>query len=217
MRNHIIAAIAVLTVGATQASALSADLAGDFSITNSNPNGAWTYGYTTSLGSTFNVHADINSNSTHQQWYSAGTSGDNTPSIFKNISSSSINGLDAGKVAMHSGPGGQYEVARYTASESGLVSIQGFFGVGDSGNVSTYVYVDGVAFVSNDATYDQVDFSFVTNLNAGSTVDFILGTGLGGYSFDTTPIDATIESVPEPTTMAIFGVAGLLAARRRRS
>ncbi len=217
MRFHLIAAVAALTLMATQSFALSANFSDDFSITNSNPNGAWTYGYTTSLGGSFTAYTDTAATSTHQVWYMPGLSGDNTPSVFKNISGSGINGVPGGSTALHSGPGGQLSVARYTSSENTDVTIDGFFGAGDIGNVGVYIFVNGVQEFGVESTTSEELFSLSASLLVGSTIDFVVGNGFSGYSFDSTPLTATIETVPEPATMVALGLAGAALVRRRRA
>lgn len=217
MRSPLIAAVAALVLGATQAHALSADFASDFSITNSNPNGAWTYGYTTSLGGTLNNFTTTLASSGQEIWYMPGLSGDATPSVFKNVSGGTVNWVPSGAAGLHSGPGGQLAVARYTSSEAGEVTISGEFGSGDIGGVGIFILVDNVqAFGITNASATEA-FDFDVTLGVGSTVDFVVSNGDGSYAFDSTPLSATIETVPEPATMLALGLGAVALVRKRRS
>lgn len=215
MKLITVAAMAALTLAGSQALALSADFAADFGQTTTNPNGAWTYGYTTVLGGDLNVFTTLDSTPERDLWYTPGV-GDTTPSVFKNKTTVANGGLLGGEVGMHGGPGGQLAVARYTSSESTEVDISGVFGVGNSGHVGTYVLVDGVEKFGVASTGASQAFSFTTMLNVGSTVDFIVTLGDGTYNSDTTPLAATIETVPEPGSMALL-LGGLAALRARRA
>lgn len=89
----------------------------DFSITNGNPNGAWTYGWQTGLGGAFTAYADSLDNGSHTLWYTTGMSGDNTPSAFLNHSGGTINGVLDGEAGLHGGYYGEMSVARFDGRE----------------------------------------------------------------------------------------------------
>jgi hypothetical protein len=204
----------------TQAIGFVADYNADFSLANGNPNGNWTYGYTTTLGGSLNVFTNAASvpvnSGTLDLWYTPGLSTDFTPSSFKNNSGGTLNGVLDGEAALHSGPAGQYAVARFVMPESTLVDVSGMFKSGDIGAVSVYIYVAGVQVFGNDSTTIDEVFGLSFNAVQGQTIDFIVGTGLNsGYEFDSTPLVARIESVPEPMSLGLAGLAGLLLARRR--
>jgi hypothetical protein len=217
MRFPLIAAVAALVLGATQAQALSADFANDFSVTNSNPNGAWTYGYTTSLGGTFNAYTDTISNPVVDIWYTPGLSGDSTPSAFKNTSGGSVNGILPGEAGLHSGPGGQLSVARLTSTEVTDVTISGAFGQGDIGGVGVYILLDGVEIFGVSNTYQTEMFDLTASLGVGSTLDFVVSNGDGSYAYDSTQLSASVESVPEPASMVALSVGAIALVRRRRA
>ncbi|GIK33427.1 MAG: PEP-CTERM sorting domain-containing protein [Armatimonadetes bacterium] len=191
----------------------------DFSITNGNPNGAWTYGWQTGLGSAFTAYADSLDNGSHTLWYTTGMSGDNTPSAFLNHSGGTINGVLDGEAGLHGGYYGEMSVARLTVENGGTASVSGVFGAGDSGAVDVHVVHNGSSLLSTYGTYAAQAFDFDFAVSAGDTIDFVVGT-YDGYHYDSTPLDATIEVVPEPVSLSLYGlglgVATLLRRRRVR-
>ena len=70
------------------------DAANDFSVA-SNPNGVWSYGYQASLGSNFQLYdavvTDPNGATGIVQWYSPPLSGNYTPTVGYNTTSSFVN------------------------------------------------------------------------------------------------------------------------------
>src|ERR1044072_3391075 len=210
----------VLLVGAACLSGLATaqtyDFTSAFSVTNGNPNGDWSYGYRTSLAGSLNLYTSTVNVSTHQLWYTAGLSGDDALSVFKNVSGAVINGVQPGEAGLHSGPGGQYSVARFTAPVANVFTITGKFGAGDIGTVDVYVQKNGATIFSGSGVIDQ-SFNLTESISVGDTIEFVVGPA-GGYEFDSTPLQATISSVPEPGTIAVIGVgAAALVRRRRRS
>ena len=215
MRNHHLAVIAILTLGVSQANALTASYQTDFDIASGNPDGLWTYGYTTTLGGTLNLHTTTISNSQTHLWYTPGLSGDATPSNFRNVGGP-VNNIQTNEAGMHTGPGGQMAVARLTSNENTAVTIVGKFGQGDIGGVGSYILHNGVQIFGVTNSGVDENFSLAANLAVGDTLDFVITTGDGSYAFDSTPLYATVQSVPEPTTLALGGLMLAALARRRR-
>ena len=204
---------------ACAASAAIYDLASDFSITDGNPNGVWTYGWaqTDFTGFTLYTNSGINSVSS-PQWY--GWGGDWTPCIWKNISAGAAYGVPTGWTSLHPGDGTQPSIARWTAptGTDGNVSINGSFLAGDGGSMIVSVLKNNAVIWTNR---DSGDFSLSEYLVAGDTIDFAVS---GGYAYGNTPISATITTptttaVPEPTSIVLFGipmlVVGISKIRRR--
>lgn len=216
--NHFFGAIAFggLMLASCFARAEFADIASDFSITNGNPNGNWTYGYRNALTDPTNLYtATIADPSGIHIWYQPGLSGDATPSVFKNTSGvTNVNGIPAGSFGMHSGPSGQYSVAQYTVQDGGMLRIAGEWGIGDIGLTDIFIQLNGVTLWSRLSSPVAEAFDFNVSTTSGDLVQFVLGPA-GAYQFDSTPLAATIETVPEPATMSLAG-AGLAALSLRR-
>lgn len=206
--------VAVGLAGALQAQTY--DFASSFSITNGNPNGVWTYGYTTTLGGAFNAFTttmDFGNGIT--TWYTPGLSGDYTPGIYSNQSGQSHNNVANGEVALHSGPSGEYGVARFTSPTGNLFSITGSFGAGDHGTVDLFILKNGATLYSVSGATATESFNLNEALVAGDTLDFVVGYA-GAYQFDSTPLSATISAVPEPASMAALSLGALALLRKRK-
>src|SRR5260370_18713467 len=103
------------TSAAAQATAWAA--AGDFSAA-SNPNGAWSYGWSASRGSTFNLDTVATTVSGLNVWNYSSTQAE--PDVFYNgtnntINPSTTNPIPAGTLALHPGPSGQNAIVRWKA------------------------------------------------------------------------------------------------------
>ena len=188
------------------------NLTSDFS-TAVNPNGAWSYGYETSLNGSFALYDTILNWAGGASWYSSTHhSSDTTPSIW--IATASQNGVAAGETAFHPGYDGSFSVVRWTAPMSGQFHVTGTFGAGDSGAMSYYTAFNGSSVDQQANDPNSYNFDFTENVGAGSTIDFIVGVNTGsGYAYGSTPISASIASVgttplPSSWTMMLAGLAG---------
>jgi len=103
------------------------DVAKDFSIT-SNPNGVWSYGYETSLGSSLQLYdepmTEVFGAPGLQAWLSSQVQASLAPNVFYNSTASDITyggsaRLAAHSVSFHPGPDGEYSVIRWTAPTAG--------------------------------------------------------------------------------------------------
>jgi hypothetical protein len=207
-----------LVVVALPQAALAYDAAADFS-TSSNPNGVWSYGWSTTLGSAFNLDT---SNTTAAYgltglggWLS-NQSAEGVPYILRNstvnpITVAAFTTYQPGQLALNMNVS-QYAVLRWTAPSAGQFSLAATFSglslVGDSADVhiqlNSVSIFDSTVFGSPSPT----SFSATLTLASGDHIDFAVGFGSDGNDHeDTTGLAATIVAVPEPSTLGLVGAA----------
>lgn len=188
----------------------------DISITQGNPNGVWTYGYSedpdlADFGASFATMAHSFDNTFGIGWSAVPGDG---PSIAINTSGTIQFDVPPGMLTQHPGPALQAAILRFTAPESAGADIVGEYFAGDDGAILLAILVNGAAIWT--AT-DAGTFDLDATLQAGDTVDFAV---YGGYLFGNTPLALTITTAPIPEPARFAGLAGLaalvLATTRRR-
>jgi hypothetical protein len=157
----------------------------DFTITQGNPNGVWSYGWMPTDFSSFNLY--VNHAPEYPQWYGWGS--DWTPTIWKNLGSPAY-GVPTGWLSLHPGPGTEPCVLRWTAPVSGSVRVTGRFLPGDGGQMQVAVRRNGQPWW---AATDAGEFDLTTDILAGGAIDFAV---FGGYYSGNTPLQVTITRVP---------------------
>ncbi len=178
----------------------SGDIASSFS-TLSNPNGAWTYGYTTTLGSAFTAHVNQGVYGGLDEWHTNAVGAQ--PWVAHNGTGAVINvstiSVELGALSLHPGGAGQLSVVRYTASAAGFYKVAGSFFSQDIFGTPKDVHVlrNGVAVfdgaVNGYGPASAVPYDVVVQLVAGDTVDFAVGIGTDFNSaFDSTGLAGTI-------------------------
>jgi hypothetical protein len=210
------------------AQAASWDLASDFVTASNTTYGPWTFGWEAPNGlngTLTNFDAQLDTGGAIKYWwYDSGS----LAGIGKNVGTQSAYGIAPGEVALHPGQNDSFSVARWTAPVSGAFDVNGAFGTGDLGWVSYYISVNGKTSIESLSNPGSLTFSFNRQLNAGDTIDFIVGVPRSptntspwqGYSYGNTPLAATITAaVPEPETyammMAGLGLLGFMAKRKK--
>lgn len=203
------------------------DAADDYSAT-SNPNGAWSYGYSTAANpgvfvtydTTQYLVAGVN------VWDSSALS--DNPTVSKNMTNAAVGYSTVTwqpyQLALHPGRLGEYSIIRFTAPMSCNYDLEGSFSGIDVVGATTAVsvFLNGSAWFSDELNYNgngnTASFLGTVTMNAGDTLDFRVGDGNNGPLFDTTALEAVVVCIPEPSS-ALLGTAavGLLALRRRRS
>jgi hypothetical protein len=188
------------------------DVAVDFSAV-SNPNGPWSYGYSTNLGSPLTLYTNMLNESGLNLWLYNIASTD--PNVHQNPTSNAISITSAqippGGFGLHPGPDGEYSVARLTVPQSGLYRVTGtFFGEDNGGGapgVSTttdvHVLTNGVSVTDGEVTGfgpgTGPSFDILLQLNLGDYLDFAVGYGTdGNYGNDSTGLSAQIIGLTPP-------------------
>ncbi len=178
------------------------DAAGDFSLTG-NPNGAWSYGWSATLGGAFTKDVSTRSNNPGpglQSW--DGPIDGFFPVISKNTTNATVQigstTWQPLEMVNHPGPGGEYSMVRWTAPAAGVVNVVAAFAGRDSATTDVHI-------LRNNNVAEQVFNGYVNGpgsaqsfvgtltVQAGDTLDFVVGAGGNGYVSDSTAVAATIS------------------------
>jgi hypothetical protein len=210
-----IVVLAFLSAGYA-AQATTFDVAADFSATN-NPNGVWSYGWSSTLTSAFNlypnngkvdeiINIDIWADFGHFSSYYP------TPQVAHNGTGSINNDhwtitWQAGQFSLHPGDGGEYSHARWTAPDAGTIDIASMFtGIDHYFGTTTDVHVlhNGISLFDGlvNGFGNTSSFSTTVTVGKGDIIDFAVGYGINqSHTCDTTALSATISFIPEPSGM----------------
>lgn len=178
----------------------------DFSITK-NPNGPWSYGYSSSATATdFKLYADAKKTlppHPRLEGWCGNAGSDGTPFVWHNKSLGTIrywtSVFPPECLSLHPGPQGQRSIVRFTAPSRAWYIVQGNFSALDKATTDPHVLVNGKELPGIgpvDHTHKRQEFEFVEQLEKGDTVDFAVGSGEGGYANDSTGLEVTIRSSP---------------------
>ena len=182
----------------------------DFS-SASNPNGAYTYGYETSLGGALTAFtSNLPVNTQPQAW--------TTPELDQYLGVYDTNT----SILQHPGPSGQYSIVRITLATAGNYLVSGAFSNGDIASTDVHILANSSSLFDGAVNgASGYAFSFTHYFASGSTLDFAVGNGGNGYNGDSTLLGATVTSVPEPASWALlitgFVMVGATARRRHRN
>ena len=182
------------------------DAVKDFSII-SNPNGVWSYGWQSSLGSPLNLYAvtDTTTFSGMSAWLKFGTYFANPPYVAHNDTSDVICFIGVcippNYLHLHPGPNNEVTVVRWTAPSSGVFCVQGAVaGLDNKPTTTSFYEVRNSRKILFSATIDSYRspllFHHVLTVSAGYTVDFAVDFGQdGNYFNDSTGIQFEVTKV----------------------
>ncbi len=212
---------------ATTSRAAIYDVHNDFSITNGNPNGFWTYGYSTTLTSPLILYPNADTDSSgNQRWYDANHISLGTPVDENNPTNNQQGLLPPNTTAFHPGEVGEFSHFVFTSPSTGLFSVSALFSPFDMGGTDVHILENGISIFSGEVTTGNPQpFNMDLFLTLGSTLDFAVGRGTDGtFYYDTTGIAATITSldgvngVPDAGMSASLlglGLSGIVLLRRK--
>jgi uncharacterized repeat protein (TIGR01451 family) len=191
-------------------------------INQSNPNGVWSYGYSSSFTAPITLYTQTVQNGVNgpnaQYWLSPSVNTGTSPAAeFNNgpaFDDGNVNFL-ANQFILVAGIGGQYSDLVFTAPADGTYSVVGSFR-GDQYGVGTVVGIvaNGTVLFNSSVTAvgQVVPFNAVVGLKAGTTVVFSVGPGGGtqntGLSVTITgsagtgpqPLQITSTTLPSATS-----------------
>lgn len=197
----------------------------------SNPNGAWSYGTTATLGGAFVPLAthqdDWSGDGGSFQGYAPGTL--SVPAVVVNTAATSKSpccgfSIESQTLFMHPGGSNEFDVVRWTAPDDGSIRFAGDFLQRGGKAAVLDIRLNNVSILSGLGTlaFDQAVSLAVLS---GATLDFIVGPDLVGDPGDpsnsrSTQFDATVlfTPIPEPCgcTIAGLGVLSVVVLHRRR-
>ena len=228
------AAISVLFVAISlQAAAVTVpwDAARDFS-TSSNPNGPWSYGFSSNPGTGFAPATSCSVIIPEFVGWCAFQPGavNGEPWVVKNTSGTTQQGgsmrLVPGQLGMHPGPAAEVAKIRWTAPKRGYYQFDGSFEsrslAGAGATVDVHILLNGFPLLQENISGgfgpgSGPEFSIRWGMQAGDHVDFTVGAGGNGYNSDPTALDVAIQGVPGPSTGLLLVTAlTMMAAARTR-
>jgi len=219
LKRFHLALIAAIPFAAATAHANSWNVAGDFSA-DSNPNGAWTYGYYLLNGAlgldlppdpvTFISLTSSSAGSNYNSWF--------TPPEISVLNITSIKDQNFIILVAGFAPLTAFyaPVVRWTAPESGSYSIRADFKYSGLGAATTSISQAGLRI--NDTTLahayiggpdGNLHIDEFLNLNSGQTLNFFIAKGQHSIG-----LNSTISAIPEPSSYLLFTL-GIAAFRKR--
>jgi len=190
------------------AAAQTFNAASDFSLINGNPNGVWSYGFSTTLAGppTLDMHTSTTYICTGIEAWHTIISSIPLPAVYHNNTCATLAcstfSLAPRQLAFHPGPNCEFSIVRFTAPCTGIITINAAFSGQDTHGpdaADVHVLHNGVSllsgFVNGFGPGTGPSLSTTLAVNSGDTIDFAVGCGSNGtFYFDTTGLDTTITS-----------------------
>ncbi len=130
------------------------------------------------------------------------TPGDPDPNVTHNGLEWPISGLgvtwQAGQLALHPGPRGEYSVARWTVPAAGEYKIEAIFkGISQAATTDVHILHNGTSMCDGGINLpgqgNEAAFSITRSVAEGDQLDFVVGMGNGFYGGDSTALAARIH------------------------
>jgi len=207
----VICAAICLAANLCLAAPLTYDVAADFSATN-NPNGVWSYGWSSTLTSAFNLylnHGIFDDAIPVDVW--AGSNFPYSPNVSHNGTENPITHptiiWQPGQFSLHPGDSGEYSYARWTAPNAGTFDIDAMFTGIDRTTTDVHVLHNGISLFDGLVNGLDNTSSFSTTVRVGRSdiIDFAVGYGVNqSHTSDTTsrPVAAAKSSTGRLTAEA---------------
>ncbi len=201
IRSSVLAVLAAVPISSIIANAAIYDAAADFSLTNGNPNGVWTYGYRPSTpGSALTVfpNSAVQPNGL-SAWFDAAYNPLGTPSFAANLTASPVYGAGMtwppGRLSFHPSPIHD-AVLRWTSPSRGEWDISALF-IGMDGGTTNVTVIRGEGDVLYTATRsgnggNAGPFVAKMVLDVGETIEFVVNNA-GSFYYDTTGLEVIIS------------------------
>ncbi|MBN2296485.1 MAG: PEP-CTERM sorting domain-containing protein, partial [Pirellulales bacterium] len=111
----------------------------------------------------------------------------------------------------------QWAVRRWVSEVTGEITISGVMDPINGGNMYTHVIIDGSEVYQHQVPNEEFNYTVIADVNVGSTVDFVISPNNHDDVNGDTKFTATIDFVPEPSTITLllFGLTSLALIRRR--
>ena len=147
-------------------------------------------------------------------WWTVEHHGATDPNLIKNVGAT-FTSVCCGSITFNAdkvtfGPFKGPAVARWTAQSAGTFEVTAAFKTVQVANSDPNAYVfDGTSLLNLGVLTNLIAYSQMLTVAAGGFVDFVVWGN--DTNNKTTEVSATVVSVPEPSTLAIFaiGLAGL--------
>jgi len=200
------------------------------------PNGAWSYGYRSTVSS--------NDFSLFSECTTSGYFGNpdaliwTVPpqesffGVYKNFTGATLRSVDitfpTDELLLHPGFDGNFAIVRWTAPEDGLYQLATTFTSRyDGGDNEVYVVVNGSSVFhgtvhgpSVDPSQQSAAYAATLPLDSGTTIDFLVGETATHWLGGEVGFTTQIREVPEPSTFVLVGIGAIsllgYAWRRRK-